>query len=146
MRRTFTTLITALAIYALSSCSIETSDNGDLDGFWHLTRVDTLSSGGVCDLSGKLVYWSIQMNLLNVTDYDVSNYGYLLRFKDENSTLRVYDPYTHDRSNGDVKVENPASLAPFGINALDETFTIENLSGSRMTLATEELRLSFKKM
>ena len=29
----------------LGGCSIEMSDNGELDGYWHLERVDTLSTG-----------------------------------------------------------------------------------------------------
>ena len=28
------------------SCDIESSKNGDLDGFWHLERVDTISTSG----------------------------------------------------------------------------------------------------
>lgn len=146
MKKIFLTILAFTAIFAMSSCTLETSDNGDLDGFWHLTRVDTIATGGVCDMSGKRVFWGIQMNLLNTADYDKSGSGYWLRFRDENSILRVYDPYTNDRGKGDVKVEDPTHLAPFGINQLDESFKIESLSGSRMTLSTDELRLSFKKM
>lgn len=146
MKKIFATFFIISALFAISSCSLETSDNGDLDGFWHLTRVDTIATGNACDMSGERVFWSVQMNLLNVTDYRTSSYGYLLRFINENSTLRVYDPYTHDRPNGDVKVEDPAQLAPLGINSLDETFNIESLSSKRMILSTNELRLSFTKM
>ena len=35
----------------MQSCEIETSHNGDLDGFWHLTGVDTLATGGKRDLA-----------------------------------------------------------------------------------------------
>jgi len=35
-------IVMAFAISAMMSCEIETSGNGDLDGFWHLVRVDTL--------------------------------------------------------------------------------------------------------
>lgn len=146
MKRIFLALFAAEMLFAVSSCSLETSSNGDLDGFWHLTRVDTIATGGVCDMSGERVFWSIQMNLLNVTDFANSSYGYLLRFRDENSILRVYDPYTHDRMNGDVKVEDSSVLAPLGINQLDESFKIESLSSSRMTLSTDDLRLNFKKI
>ena len=49
--------IMALSAIALSmlftACGIdfEGSDNGKLDGFWHLEKVDTLATGGVTDYS-----------------------------------------------------------------------------------------------
>lgn len=136
----------ALAVSVVASCDLETSDNGDLDGFWHLVRVDTLSTGGVCDMSGRRVFWSVQMNLLNATDYDTAARGYVFHFDNTGSTLRLYDAYADNRAEGDIKVEDPSVLSPLGINALEETFRIESLGSSRMTLATDELRLSFKKM
>ena len=33
-------LLGSLAL-VMSSCEMETTDNGDLDGFWHLESVDT---------------------------------------------------------------------------------------------------------
>lgn len=138
-------MVMALSVFMMS-CEIETSDNGDLDGFWHLVRVDTLATGGVCDLSDGRVFWSVQADLLNVIDYDKSYKGYLLRFDYNDSSLHIFDPYADKRAEGDIKVEDPSVLSPLGINALDETFGIERLDGSRMTLSTERLRLSFKKM
>ena len=42
-RKDIYTIIAAWLTAVLSaSCEIETSDNGDLDGFWHLERVDTI--------------------------------------------------------------------------------------------------------
>ena len=52
----------------LGGCSIEMSDNGELDGYWHLERVDTLSTGGVCDLSGQLRFWAVQAKMLALMD------------------------------------------------------------------------------
>lgn len=135
-----------ISAFVLASCDIETSDNGPLDGYWHLTRVDTLSTGGACDFSSRRVFWGVQAGLLNVCDYDVAFDGYLMHFENDGLTLRVFNPYTDDRKEGDVKVEDPELLAPLGINALDETFRIEVLSGKSMMLATDKLRLNFRKM
>lgn len=146
MRTIKVLIVMALSAAAMTSCEIETSGNGDLDGFWHLVRVDTLATGGVRDMSGGRVFWSVQVGLLNATDYDKYPKGYLFHFDKTDSTLRIFDPYADNRAEGDIKVEDPALLNHLGINALDETFSIERLEGSRMTLATERLRLSFKKM
>jgi len=139
-------IIMALAVSVMASCDLETYDNGKLDGFWHMVRVDTLSTGGMCDMSDRRVFWGVQANLLNVADYDKAPRGYIFHFENAGSTLRLYDAYVDNREEGDIKVEDPSVLSPFGINALEETFRIESLGSSHMTLATDELRLSFKKM
>lgn len=139
-------MVMALVVAAMMSCEIEMSGNGDLDGYWHLVRVDTLATGGMCDMSGKRVFWSVQSSLINATDYDRHYRGYFFHFDKSETTLRLFDPYADKRADGDIKVEDPSEISHLGINALDETFRIEQLSGSRMTIATEQLRLSFKKM
>lgn len=130
----------------LVSCELETSGNGDLDGYWHLNRVDTLATGGVCDMSDDMMFWAVQVNLLNTFDRGGNAGSYMFRFEHKPGSLRLYDPYKDDRMDGDPKVESPEVLSPFGVNALDETFNIESLSGSRMVLSTDKLKLSFNKL
>ena len=48
MKKIIGILFFAVLVFTLSSCEIETSQNGDLDGFWHLEQVDTLATGGTC--------------------------------------------------------------------------------------------------
>lgn len=136
----------ALTVSVMASCDLETSDNGNLDGFWHMVRVDTLSTGGTCGMPDRRVFWSVQKNIINVADYDKTPRGYIFHFENTGSSLRLYDAYTDNRAEGDIKVEDPSELSPFGINALEETFQIESLGRSHMTLTTNRLRLSFKKM
>ena len=52
----------------LAACDIHTSNNGDLDGYWQLRSVDTLSSGMSCDMRDSMLFWSFQGNLLHVRD------------------------------------------------------------------------------
>ena len=123
-RKDIYTIIAAWLTAVLSaSCEIETSDNGDLDGFWHLERVDTIRTGGRLDLKDEYVFWAVQKDLLNACDR-----------------------HGNDRMNGDPAVDDAGMLRPFGVNALDETFGVERLTGSKMVLSTEELRLSFTKL
>lgn len=135
----------SVALTSVSSCTLETSDNGDLDGYWHLTRVDTLATGGMLDLSEELRFWAVQKDIMNVVDR--RNGGdMLLRFDKSGNTLRLYDPYVNDRMQDDIPLEDVEMLRPLGINALDESFAVERLSGDRMTLCSELLRLDFSKM
>ena len=50
------------------SCELETSNNGDLDGMWHLVRVDTLSTSGVKYMEDDKIYWLFQFKLLQLED------------------------------------------------------------------------------
>lgn len=147
MRRGILYIIIGMGLM-MTACDIETSDNGDLDGYWHLVRVDTLATGGTCDMSESLVFWAVQMRLLNVVDHlnAPDHFGYLLRFEHQGNTLRVFNPYRNSRKDGDIKLDDASELAPFGINQLEETFQVEQLDGDDMRLANGQFRLSFEKM
>ena len=71
--------ISAFLIFSFTSCELETSGNGDLDGFWHLVQVDTLQTGGVNDTSKELFFWSFQVNLLELSDHTYANAIYMAR-------------------------------------------------------------------
>ena len=43
----------------LTSCDLETSDNGDFDGYWHLVGVDTLANAKHKDLSQQRIFCSM---------------------------------------------------------------------------------------
>lgn len=132
----------------LSGCNLETSDNGDLDGYWHLVRVDSLATGQYADLSETRVFWGFQVRLLQAIDHDhdTSHYGYLFRFEHKGQTLRIYDSHKHDRANGDILVEDVGEITSLGINSLDDHFHVEQLSSDRMVLRDDVLRLWFEKM
>ena len=41
-------LMLMLCSALLNSCEVDSSDNGDLDGFWHLESIDTSAPCGQC--------------------------------------------------------------------------------------------------
>ena len=146
------TIIATLAIVSLASCEIETSDNGDFDGFWHLERVDTLATGGTCDLSKKRVFWGVQYKLISVYDTDKEGtFGYYLRFTQTRDKIVTKSPYKNiwyqdnGQDGGDIPVDDPTQLAPYGINNLEEEFVKEKLNGGQMILRSKTLRLKFKR-
>lgn len=137
-----------ILIFSFTSCELETSHNGDLDGFWHLVQVDSLQTGGVKDTSKDLLFWSFQVNLLELSDHTNLTIIYMARFNHEGGQLKVTQPclYNRDKGNELLSEENMSDISPYGLNALEETFRVENLSGSKMTLSNGTLRLYFKKM
>lgn len=140
--------LSAFLVFSFTSCELETSGNGDLDGFWHLVQVDTLQTGGVKDTSKELFFWSFQVNLLEFSDRSYQIPIFMARFNHENGQLKVTQPclYNRDEGNEMVTEENVKDISPYGLNALEETFRVEELSGSKMTLSNGTLRLYFKKM
>lgn len=131
----------------LSSCTIEASDNGNLDGFWHLERIDTISSGGTEQVAEKLIFWSVNHNLLRLSG---GSNAYLLRFRQTADSLVVYSPYLdggHEdiKNGGDHPVTDVDVLSQYGIHKIEEHFVKEVLNGSHMVLRSAELRLYFTK-
>ncbi len=140
-------VIAILSITALSSCTIESIDNGHLDGFWHIEKIDTLETGGRLDLSENTIFWAIQAKLMHTQGYDDK---FFFRFKKSDKTLTLSSPHLdrwhQDQENGgDHPVEDPAVLHPYGIQDLEETFTIEVLKSSKMVLSSQMLRIHFRK-
>ena len=68
MGKTIMFLVAVFMSSCLMSCDLETSDNGKLDGFWHLEKVDTIATGGVCDMSKEFVFWSVQSMFVEVSE------------------------------------------------------------------------------
>ena len=88
MIRLIWTVIISGIVFGMCSCEMETSDNGDLDGFWHLESVDTLSTGGSCDLSEKRVFWGVQHKLISITHYELlGSRGDYARFEQTGDSL-----------------------------------------------------------
>ena len=119
-------IVTALVATALSSCSIESSDNGDLDGYWHLERIDTIATAGVNDLSEQRLFWSVNNKLLMLRGDTIS---YFMRFRQTADSLVVFSPYLNGghediEGGGDHLINNPALLHPYGIGRLEEHFVV----------------------
>lgn len=137
-----TTIITTLT---LASCDIETSSEaGDFNGMWHLTRVDTLATGGTLDLKKEKLFWSFQNKLMQADDKNWMHQRVLMRFSQTKTQLTLNDPYIYNREEGDEPVSDPTPLRPYGINGVEEKFDVVTLTGSKMVLQSETLRLTFK--
>lgn len=153
MIRLIWTVIIFGIVFGMSSCEMETSDNGDLDGFWHLESVDTLSTGGSCDLSEKRVFWGVQHKLISITHYELlGSRGYYARFEQTGDSLILssfYKNHWHQdkgTDGGDIPMtEMNDTLRNCGINHLEEHYHKEVLTSSKMVLSTKEYRLRFKK-
>ena len=100
---------------------------------------------GTKDMEGTRLYWSVQAKLLQLDDKNNTSISLLLRFEHTGNTLRLYEPYIYNRLEGDKPLNDVTLLAPYGINALEESCEVEALSSSKMILKTPSLRLKFKK-
>ena len=111
---------------------------------WHLTRVDTIATGGVLDLKKEKIFWSFQYKLMQADDKNEKYPKILMRFNQTNTQLTLHTPYVYDRENGDMPLSDSTLLAPYGINKLEENFQVITLTGSKMVLQSETLKLTFK--
>lgn len=142
MRKWFI-MLSVLSLFFLVGCELETTDNGDLDGYWHLEQVDTLSSQRSVDYGQAWIFWSIQFKLLQLSDLENNSIIYNLVY--DNHQLTLADPYMFDRADGDTLVTDVEVLRRYGVNALQETMKVVSLQSDRMVLESPVLRLHFKK-
>lgn len=132
----------------LVSCELETSGNKELDGYWQMSQVDTLSTGGVADTREALVYWGVQGKLLQIRFSENGKFlgeGLLFRFNRENGMLTLSSPILHHLYETDEPISDVELLKPFGIFNLEEVFSIEELNDDVMVLASDTLRLHFRR-
>lgn len=131
----------------LSSCTLETSDNGKLDGYWHLERIDTLQTGGAKDMSNEKAFWAVENKLLQLQGYSIT---YTFHFNNTGDSLIFLDGFRsfgHEENGegGDQEITDVQGLNRYGVQKLHERFFKESLKGSSMVLRSDSLRLYFKK-
>ena len=133
-------------MFCLSACELETSHNGKLDGWWLLTAVDTLQTGGHANVEAQQCTWAFQGRLLELRDVPGQRGDYLLSFAQHDNDLLLSHPYFSARDSGDIAVQTPQPLHPYGIQALSEQFSIITIDRRRMVLTSTSLRLYFRKL
>lgn len=142
-------LIFLLPVLALlfSSCSLETdNDAGDLEGMWHLVRIEESVTNTHRDVSNEVIFWSFQAKLLQMEDKTGQINSYLYRFRIDNDQLRLSSPYLFDRENGDHPLTAyEATLGRYGIKSLTPTFRIERVDRRKLVINDGTVRLYFDK-
>ena len=133
-------------MFCLSACELETSHNGKLDGWWLLTAVDTLQTGGHANVEAQQCTWAFQGRLLELRDVPGQRGDYLLSFAQHGDDLLLSHPYLSARDSGDIAVQTPQPLHPYGIQNLSELFSIITIDRRRMVLTSASLRLYFRKL
>ena len=149
MKKIFLLLIASLPF--LMSCDLETSDNGNLDGYWHLMSVDTLATSKQCDMSKQKVFWAFQKDLLQLrgsTDSEKELQEFYLRFLYENNTLKLSDIHLRDREKDDPQVDDSTMplIYIYGIEQKQEEFKVLILNSKEMVLQNAVIRIRFSKM
>ena len=130
----------------LGSCDLRTSDNGDLDGYWQLHRVDTLSTGCSCDMRDSLRFWSFQVHLLHMRDNKYTNIKPIfMRFNIDGMKMTLSNPIIDLRDSSDIMLKDYSQLKRYGIHEVPENLTIVELNSSTMVLENKVLRLNFRK-
>lgn len=133
-------------ILCLSACELETSHNGKLDGWWLLTAVDTLQTGGHANVEAQQCTWAFQGRLLELRDVPGQRGDYLLSFAQHGDDLLLSHPHFSARDSGDIAVQTPQPLHPYGIQTLSEQFSITAIDRQSMVLTSTSLRLYFRRL
>ncbi|MGP1452584.1 MAG: lipocalin-like domain-containing protein [Segatella oris] len=134
------------ALLLLTSCEIEFSNNGKLDGFWQLIAVDTLATQHTSDLKTSGRTWAFQGRLLEMRDTKGGYSDLYFSFEHRGDSLFLDSPYLSDRDADDIKITDVNIVSPYGVNGLKEGFEIESLSNNKLILRSKTLRLMLRKI
>ena len=134
------------AFLLLTSCEIEFSNNGKLDGFWQLIAVDTLATQHTSDLKTSGRTWAFQGRLLEMRDTKGGYSDLYFSFEHRGDSLFLDSPYLSDRDVDDIKITDVNIVRPYGVNGLKEGFEIESLSNNKLILRSKMLRLMLRKI
>ena len=134
------------ALLLLTSCEIEFSNNGKLDGFWQLIAVDTLATQHTSDLKTSGRTWAFQGRLLEMRDTKGGYSDLYFSFEHRGDSLFLDSPYLSDRDADDIKITDINIVRPYGVNGLREGFEIESLSNNKLILRSKTLRLMLRKI
>ena len=138
-------VMVAGAMCGMSACDWEES-HGQLDGFWHLQAVDTLATGGQCQLEEPTVFWSVEGKVLEtrILPFKIL----FFRYDHQGDELRLYAPMgTKDPTvtDADYPITDETRLYEFGVHGLDTRFRILQLTSQRLVLQDDTLRLHFER-
>lgn len=141
-----------LSMVSLSSCTLESSDNGDLDGFWHLESIDSLQNGKTVDVSNQKIFWGVEYKLIAARFESQAKERYYFRFEQTSDSLKITKVFVdhghqdNGEDGGDIPLDEVSdNLRLYGVNEIPEGFSKEALSGSKMILRSKTVRLKFRK-
>jgi len=130
----------------LVACEVRVSDNGDFDGLWQLTAIDSVSSGRRVDMHTSGEYWAVQVHLLNVHNTKGRHGSVLFRFDFVGDSLKLRSPYIDESGEGGtLPVHDVSRLKAWGIDRSEQGYRVVTLNGDEMVLLKEDVRLSFRK-
>lgn len=136
----------------LTGCSIETSDNGVLDGRWQLMEINYFDgSNRKVETKEQLIFWDIQYKLISIHSmsgklHDSLTEESLCRFNYTKDSLKLSDFYRHFRE-ADQKIDDPLTtyFQKTGINGIKANFAVLHLDSKTMLLQSDYAKLSFRK-
>lgn len=138
-------ILFVVLMFSLTSCELEYIDNGELDGNWNMVSIETLATEKQDDVSGLRRFWAIQAKLLQLSGGGDS---YYFRFKHQGDSLWISEPYKymeHQTGGDSLLTKVPVDFANYGIYHLEEHYKVEKLSGGKMILKSDSIRLYFRR-
>ncbi len=134
-----------LSLIMITSCTLDSSDNGALDGYWQLSSIDTLANGHSVNMRDSGIFWAVQKDLLVARATKEPLLEVIFIFKHTSDSLILSKPHLAFRDSSDIIVTDASVLYRLGVTDLQEHYAVSELSSSRMVLRNNDLQLLFRK-
>lgn len=134
-----------VALIFAVSCELEKSDNGNLDGYWQWTLIDTIATGGTCNMKESLIFWGVESDILEIFNNKTNNENIIFRFKHNGDTLILSNPIIDIRDSSDIIMTNYSLLENYGIYDIPETLFIDFYGSNHITFSNRLFHLYLRK-
>lgn len=131
MKKFIPAFLALIFILTLSSCR-RTSHNGDLDGFWRIDRIEFADPepGQDNTVVPDQLFIAINLELMQLYNPSLVATG-VINYDEDQATLGVEFPYKPSLQ----------TLIKFGITDNPVTFKVEDVSGKRLVLKSDDTRI-----
>lgn len=132
------------------------SENGDFDGLWQLSTIDSTGTGRTVDMRSSGEFWAVQVHLLEVRNTKGRHGNVIFRFDQTGDSLKLRSPYYDESGEGGNNVkeleevtakhaEAVKKLKPYGIDVPSQGYRLVTLDSDEMVLQKDDVRLCFRK-
>lgn len=134
-------IVTLLACCVWLACCQKAPMNEKVDGHWQLMSFET-TDGATHPC--KRIYYSIQLQLIEINNKGDSNYGtFIGRFHYNQATQKITVSEFRERE-AEENLATAEQLLPFGMNSTETVFDVIEANGKTLILKSDYATLTFR--
>lgn len=140
-----TIFYTFMACLLITSCDIESAGNGGIYGNWQLREIDTLATGGTCNMEKSSIYWAFESDVMQVRRIASDNKKLLFKYSYAGDSIVAHTPLLVHTKDELTHIDDKSMLEEFCFTDLKDVFKIKTHKGNNLVIENAKYRMRFRK-